>query len=349
MCDQLLTSYDYTLPQELIATHPASPRESAKLLIYDRKNDSIIHSDFFHFFDFVAPNTLFVLNNTKVIKARLFGHKINSHTQSIGGKVEIFYHRHLRENRFLVQIRGRVKEGSEIALSPSFSLRILACLPSGLREVEFYLDHQIASLPIVLSQIELLGHVPLPPYIKRSDESFDELQYQSVFASELGAIAAPTASLHFSNIDYLKSHYDHCFVTLHVGAGTFLSVETPNICDHKIHTESFSISKESWQKITQSQNILCIGTTSARVVEYLHAHRPTFLQEQISGECDIFLHPLNPPQKINALLTNFHLPKSTLIMLVSSLVGRKKCLEIYQEAIKKQYRFYSYGDGMLIL
>lgn len=349
MCDHLLQSYDYSLPQELIATHPASPRESAKLLVYDRKKDEIIHSDFFHFFDFIPPQTLFVLNNTKVIKARLFGYKINPSTQSFGGKVEIFYHRHLDKNRFLVQIRGRVREGGEIALSPSFSLRILACLQSGLREVEFYLEHQIASLAQVLSQIELLGHTPLPPYIKRNDEALDEVQYQSVFASELGAVAAPTASLHFSDIEYLKTHYDHCFLTLHVGAGTFLSVETPNICDHKIHTESFMISKESWQKITHSQNVLCIGTTSARVVEYLHAHRPTFLQNQIFGECDIFLHPLNPPQKINALLTNFHLPKSTLIMLVSSLLGRKKCLEIYQEAIKKQYRFYSYGDGMLIL
>lgn len=353
MCDHLLENYDYPLPQELIATHPASPRESAKLLVYDRKKDSITHSDFFHFFDFISPDTLFVLNDTKVIKARLYGHKINSDTQDIGGKVEIFYHRHLKENLFLVQIRGKVREGTEITLSPSFSLRIIRCLQSGLREVEFYLHHQIASLCEVLSQIELLGHIPLPPYIKRSDEAFDEIQYQSVFASNLGAVAAPTASLHFSDIEHLKKHYNYCFLTLHVGAGTFLSVETPNICDHQIHSETFMISKESWQKITRSQNVLCVGTTSARVVEYLHAHHSTFLQEQIqeqiSGECDIFLHPLNPPQKINALLTNFHLPKSTLIMLVSSLIGRKKCLEIYQEAIKKQYRFYSYGDGMLIL
>lgn len=349
MHDHLLESYNYILPQELIATHPASPRESAKLLVYNRKKDSIIHSDFFHFFDFIAPDTLFVLNNTKVIKARLFGHKVHPDTQNIGGKVEVFYHRHLGENRFLVQIRGRVREGGKIALNPSFSLRILRCLQSGLREVEFYLDHCIASVSEVLSQIQLLGHIPLPPYIKRSDEAFDELQYQSVFASQLGSIAAPTASLHFSEIEYLKTHYDHCFITLHIGAGTFLNVEAPNICDHEIHTESFLISKESWEKISHSQNVLCVGTTATRVVEYLHRSNPYFSNDQLSGECDLFLNPLNPPQKINALLTNFHLPKSTLIILVSSIVGRKKCLEIYQEAIKHQYRFYSYGDGMLIL
>lgn len=360
MRDHLLENYDYNLPQELIATHPASPRESARLLIYDRKKDSIIHSDFFHFFDFISHDTLFVLNDTKVIKARLFGQKIHpqNKTPQSEKKFEIFYHHPLHRShnqpstRFLVQIRGKVTEGTCIALSPSFYLRVCACFDSGLREVEFYLKDQIASLPEVLAHLDLLGHTPLPPYIKRSDEDFDQVEYQSVFASKLGAVAAPTASLHFSDIDYLKAHYDHCFLTLHVGAGTFLSVETPDIRDHKIHSEAFEISKQSWQKILNAQNILCVGTTSARVVEYL-AQNPSSTQAHLSdpivGECDIFLHPFNPPQKINSLLTNFHLPRSTLIMLVSSLLGREKCLEIYQEAIQRGYRFYSYGDGMLIL
>lgn len=347
MQDHLLQSYDYHLPQELIATHPASPRESAKLLVYDRKSDSIIHSDFFHFYDFIPPQTLFVLNNTKVIKARMFGRKL--HDNELGGKVEVFYHRHLKENLFLVQMRGKVKEGSLVKLSPIFWLKVCKILDCGFREVEFYLDNHLASLPEVLSQIELLGHVPLPPYIKRNDEELDEREYQSSFAQNLGAVAAPTASLHFSDISYLQTHFQHCFITLHVGAGTFLGVESEDIRDHTIHTESFNITKESWQKILDAQNILCVGTTSARVVEYLHANPPNFTQDSLDGECNIFLHPLNPPRKINALLTNFHLPKSTLIMLVSSLVGRKKCLELYAEAIKNQYRFYSYGDGMLIL
>lgn len=347
MQDHLLQNYDYSLPQELIATHPASPRENAKLLVYDRKNDTITHTDFWHFFDFIAPNTLFVLNNTKVIKARLFGRKFNQGI--LGGKVEVFYHRPLQHNRFLVQIRGKIQEKTQIVFTDSFSLKVCKLLDSGFREVEFLLDDKKASIQEVLTQLDLLGHVPLPPYIKREDKKLDENEYQSVFAQESGAVAAPTASLHFSDISYLQSHYDYCFLTLHVGAGTFLNVETQDIRDHTIHTESFSITQESWEKISNACNVLCIGTTSARVVEYLYANPPHFLSSSLQGECNIFLHPLNPPQKLNALLTNFHLPKSTLIMLVSSLVGREKCLELYTEAIKHKYRFYSYGDGMLIL
>lgn len=346
--DLYLQNYDYTLPQESIATYPASPRESAKLLVYDRKKDSITHSDFFHFYDFVPKEYLIILNDTKVIKARIFGYKI-SENNGRGGKVEVLYHRHLKNELFLVQIRGRVKEGSKIALAQDFSLEVKNLLDNGFREVIFFIKDKIASLAEVLERFQTFGHIPLPPYIKREDEKLDESEYQSVFAKNLGAVAAPTASLHFSDISFLKSQYPHCFVTLHVGAGTFLSVESEEITNHKIHTESFEISKEAYLQISNAKHTLCIGTTSARVVEYLYQKPPCFLQESFTGECDLFLHPLNPPKKLDALLTNFHLPKSTLIMLVSSLVGREKCLELYAEAIKNNYRFYSYGDGMLIL
>lgn len=347
MSDLLLQSYDYSLPSKNIALFPASPRESAKLLVYLRKEDKVIHSDFFHFYDFVPKDYLFVLNDTKVIKARMFGHKIHNQTQ--GGKVEVLYHRHLEGKRFLVQIRGRVKVGTHIALTPSFSLEILELLDEGFRIVQFFEYQQLLEVHEVLQKVQSIGHVPLPPYIKREDKSSDESEYQSVFASHLGAVAAPTASLHFSDISYLQAHYKYCFVTLHVGAGTFLGVECPTITDHKIHTESFTITQDSWEKIQKASHTLCIGTTSARVVEYLYRNPPYFEKEDFTGECDLFLHPLNPPQKLDALLTNFHLPKSTLIMLVSSLVGREKCLELYNLAIKENYRFYSYGDGMLIL
>lgn len=349
MQDHLLKSYFFNLPKEQIAHYPASPRESAKLLVYHRKTDTIIHSDFFHFFDFVPQDTLIALNNTKVIKARMFGYKSHKDSKMAESKVEVFYHRSLTDDLFLVQIRGKIKEGDCIILSPCFYLKVTKLLQSGFREVQFFLNHQIALLPQVLQQFENLGHTPLPPYIKRIDEKLDETEYQSAFAQELGAVAAPTASLHFSDISYLQSHFDHCFVTLHVGAGTFLGVETEDIRNHKIHTESFQITQKSWEKIKASNHVLCIGTTTARTIEYLHANPPHFHNQQAYGECDIFLHPLNPPQKINALLTNFHLPQSTLIMLVSSLIGRKKCLDLYAEAIAHQYRFYSYGDGMLIL
>lgn len=348
MQDFELQAYDYHLPEHLIAHYPASPRESAKLLVYNRKKDSIIHTDFFHFYEFISPDTLFILNDTKVIKARMYGHKLNEN-HSLGGKVEVLYHRHLCDSLFLVQIRGRVKVGTRITLTPRFGLEVLELLDNGFRKVTFLLDNAPANLSATLEQIEQIGHIPLPPYIKREDKKEDYQEYQSVFASHLGAVAAPTASLHFSDISYLKTHFNHCFVTLHVGAGTFLSVESQDIRNHQIHTESFSLSPQSYEKILHSQNILCIGTTTARVVEYLHANPPTPSAGPISGECNLFLNPYNPPQKLNALLTNFHLPKSTLIMLVSSLIGREKCLELYQEAIKHNYRFYSYGDGMLIL
>lgn len=348
MPDRYLQNYDYLLPQERIATYPASPRESAKLLVYNRKTDSITHSDFFHFYDFLPKDYLVILNDTKVIKARLFGYKILENNE-LGGKVEVLYHRHLKDELFLVQIRGRVKPHTRICLAPHFSLEVITLLDNGFREVLFYLHDKIATLAEVLEVLQTIGHIPLPPYIKREDEKLDESEYQSVFAKNLGAVAAPTASLHFSNIEYLKSNYPHCFVTLHVGAGTFLSVESEEIVNHHIHTESFEITKSSWEKISSFKHTLCIGTTSARVVEYLYQNPPHFESEIYQGECNLFLHPLNPPKKLDALLTNFHLPKSTLIMLVSSLVGREKCLELYAEAIKNHYRFYSYGDGMLIL
>lgn len=354
MRDHLLQSYDYSLPQELIATYPAKPRENAKLLIYDRARDHITHSNFWHFEDFIPPQSLLVFNNTKVIKARIFGHKLGQN----GGRIELLYHRHLGSQRFLVQLRGKVREGTLIALTPSdqtdlnlipFSLRVCKLLDSGFREVEFFAYGKACSLYEVLAHFDALGHIPLPPYIKRADESLDEQEYQSVFAKELGAVAAPTASLHFSDISRLQAKFDHCFLTLHVGAGTFLPVESEDIRFHKMHSESFSITQESWKKIQKAEKLLCIGTTVARTIEYLYANPPSLDCDPYHGDCDLFLHPQNPPRKITALLTNFHLPKSTLLMLVSSLVGREKCLELYAEAIKQGYRFYSYGDGMLIL
>lgn len=347
MKDLLLENYNYSLPAQNIATFPASPRESAKLLVYMRAKDKVIHSDFFHFYDFLPTDYLVVLNNTKVIKARMYGHKITQ--GKMGGRVEILYHRHLQDCKFLVQIRGRIKVGTWIAISPVLKLEVLELRDEGFRVVRFFENNQMLQVNEVLQRIQDIGHVPLPPYIKREDQKSDESEYQSVFAQNLGAVAAPTASLHFSDISYLKNHYQHCFVTLHVGAGTFLGVECENIADHNIHTESFQITQVAWEKIKNASHTLCVGTTSARVVEYLHRNPPLFDQGLYEGECDLFLHPHNPPQKLDALLTNFHLPKSTLIMLVSSLVGREKCLELYDLAIKNNYRFYSYGDGMLIL
>lgn len=338
MNDELLESYNYNLPQELIANEPIMPKSSAKLLVYRRDTDTIIHSSFGDFFSFIPKDSLIVLNDTKVIKARIFGNKTS------GGKIELLYHNALDDHYFKVQIKGRVKIGDEILLPDNAKVIIKDCLDNGIRIVEFYKDNKIADKNIVLQMLNKFGCMPLPPYIKRKSSVGDEMAYQSVFAQNLGAIAAPTASLHFSDEDLQKIKLlNHCFVTLHIGAGTFFNIETDNIKDHKMHSEAFFISQDSKYKIDNSDNVLCIGTTACRCVEYYARSKQT------SGDCDIFLNPFNKPIKTKYLLTNFHLPKSSLIMLVSAFIGIQKTLEIYQDAIKNKYRFYSYGDGMLIL
>ena len=336
--DELLESYDYNLPQELIALNPTIPKNSAKLLVYKRNTDEIIHSDFGRFFDFIPKDCLIVLNDTKVIKARIFGHKKS------GGKIELLYHNALDNEKFSVQIKGKVKNGEEIIFPNNLIAIVQECKENGIRIVKFYRDSKVLDENLILKILDEIGSMPLPPYIKRKSNINDERLYQSVFAKNLGAIAAPTASLHFDKnaLKKIKS-LNHCFVTLHIGAGTFFGVESKNIKNHKMHLESFFISEDSRKKIDNNNEILCIGTTACRCVEHYVRSKKT------SGKCDIFINPFNKPIKTRYLLTNFHLPKSTLLMLVSAFVGREKMLEIYQNAIKNQYRFYSYGDGMLIL
>ncbi|MCX2717496.1 tRNA preQ1(34) S-adenosylmethionine ribosyltransferase-isomerase QueA [Helicobacter sp. MIT 21-1697] len=352
--DFALSSYDYTLPSSAIAQNPANPRESAKLLIYQRENERIIHSDFYHFCDFVPQDTLVVFNDTRVIKARIYAHKLDYTTQKPSDKIfEIFYHKPLPSTSvplFLVQIKGRVKCGDMLLIHTdsqnlSFSAQVQECLDNGLRVVSFMHNEHILGLTQVLDMLEKYGHTPLPPYIKRHDTPQDAYFYQSVFGKKLGSIAAPTASLHFSqeSIESIKTHFQTCFLTLHVGAGTFMGVESPDIRQHSIHKESFSLSPQSAVAIEQAHKVLCIGTTSARCVEYYARYKV------LQGECDIFLYPSKAFKRVDYLLTNFHLPKSTLMMLVSAMIGREKCLEIYDIALNKGYKFYSYGDGMLIL
>ncbi|WP_257874433.1 tRNA preQ1(34) S-adenosylmethionine ribosyltransferase-isomerase QueA [Helicobacter sp. 11S02596-1] len=345
----LLESYDYVLPKKLIATYPASPRESAKLLVYDRQKDSITHSDFFHIFDFIPPEALIVFNDTKVIKARIYGHKES------GGNVEILFHRKITDergdDRYLVQIKGRVKTGSKIILQNGYECVVEAIAEGTYREVAFFRGNKQLDFTNTLAMFEALGHMPIPPYIKRADEALDLMEYQSVFAKHYGAIAAPTASLHFSSfsMERLQKDFSHCFLTLHVGAGTFAGIETADIRNHRMHTESLLISPVAMEAIDKASAILCVGTTALRSVEYYKRLQDVDKKKPLCAECDIFLHPGNPVLCTHHLLTNFHLPKSSLLMLVSSMIGLKKCHELYNIAIEKSYRFYSYGDGMLIL
>ena len=332
-------SYDFILPDELIATHPVTPRDHARLLVYDRKTDTITHSRFDRLDDFLPKNCAVVFNDTKVIKARLYGHKRS------GGRVELLINRPFDAMHVNVYIRGRMKPGTQLFFDKGLTATVEALHDDGSRTVTFAKDGHSLRFEELLPVIDTIGHIPLPPYIRREDNAEDAKEYQTVFADKEGAVAAPTASLHFTDalFDAVCSAHPHTFVTLHVGAGTFKPVETEIITDHPMHSEYFDIPPQAKALIDGPAPLLSVGTTSTRTVEYYARTGETH------GEANLFLHPGNPPRRVNHLLTNFHLPRSTLLMLVASFVGLEKTHELYAEAIKERYRFYSYGDAMLIL
>ena len=333
-------SYDYRLPPELIATEPAAPKESAKLLVVDRKSDKVTHTVFREILSFIPNGCAVIYNDTKVIKARLFGHK------TTGGKVELLINKPLDSERYAVLIRGKVAPGTELLFDEKLKAEVLELRGDGSRIVRFRDGTgRILTFESLLPHLERLGHVPLPPYIRREERKEDAGDYQPVFARREGAVAAPTASLHFSEelFNKLRKSFDIYPITLHVGAGTFKPVETRTITEHPMHSEYYEIPTETRKIIDSDREILAIGTTVARTIEYYARTR------KAAGECDLFLHPGNPPIRVNHLLTNFHLPKSTLIMLVAAFLGLEKTMEVYRLAIEKRYRFYSYGDAMLIL
>ncbi|MBT0882782.1 tRNA preQ1(34) S-adenosylmethionine ribosyltransferase-isomerase QueA [Campylobacter sp. 2018MI13] len=337
MLDNLLSSYDYDLPEELIAKYPANPADSAKLLVYEKNSGKITHSVFYELANFL-PECALIFNDTKVFKARFYGNKIS------GAKCELFINKILANDEFLVQVRGKVKENDILIFQDNLNAKILKLNADGTRIVKFCKNNEVLKTDEVLTISEKIGHIPLPPYLKRMDNLDDEINYQSVFAKNIGAVAAPTASLHFTNrvLDSLKDKKS-AYITLHVGAGTFASVECENIQEHKMHSEYFNLSDEAIKLINSDIPILGVGTTATRTIEYYARTKKS------SGECDLFLNPSNRPIRQNYLLTNFHLPKSTLIMLVASFIGRQNTLKLYEEAIKNKYKFYSYGDAMLII
>jgi S-adenosylmethionine:tRNA ribosyltransferase-isomerase len=336
----LTTSYDFELPSKLIATHPAHPRDHAKLLVYNRATDTLTHAHFYDLESFLPKDVALVFNNTKVIKARLFGHKAS------GGKIELLINRALNANEVNVYIRGKVKVGVSIFFDANLEARVKELHEDGSRIVEFFVNNTLLRFEELLPIIEQIGHVPLPPYIQREDNEEDESEYQSVFAKEEGAVAAPTASLHFTEEQHkrIAQNHKHAYVTLHVGSGTFKPVEAEIITDHPMHSEYYDISPQAKELLDSDVKILSVGTTSTRTIEFYVRHKT-----QTSGEANLFLHPNNKPLRVNHLLTNFHLPKSTLLMLVASFVGLEKTQELYKNAIENEYRFYSYGDAMLIL
>ncbi|MDR1975494.1 MAG: tRNA preQ1(34) S-adenosylmethionine ribosyltransferase-isomerase QueA [Campylobacteraceae bacterium] len=335
----LCSSYDYHLPKSLIASHPISPKESAKLLVYERATGKITHAHFGELFSFLPTDISVLLNDTKVIKARVFG------TKSSGGAVELLFNSPLLDDTFKVYIKGRVKVGSKLFFDKNLSASVLALNEDGTRVVSFFQDSKKLDTQELFAILDKIGHVPLPPYIKREDTKEDESDYQTLFAKNEGAVAAPTASLHFSEemFSQLQRRYETKFLTLHVGAGTFKGVESERLDAHAMHSEYFSISDEAKRIIQSDKPLLSVGTTVTRTVEYFARTK------KAQGFCDLFLNPLNPPIRVNYLLTNFHLPRSTLIMLVAGFVGLEETLHIYRSAVEEKYRFFSYGDCMLVL
>ena len=334
-----VSTYDYELPSDLIASYPLKSKDEAKVLVYDRKKEQIIHTTFREIFDFFPKECSDVLNDTRVVKARIFGHKES------GGKIELLLNSPLQDNLYSIYIRGRVKVGTKLFFDDNLEAIVKELKDDGLRIVEFrqrdrkILTHELFDI------LDKIGHIPLPPYIKRDDNEQDSEDYQSVFAQNRGAVAAPTASLHFSDEKFaeLKERFNTEILTLHVGAGTFKPVTCEDINEHKMHSEYFKINTSAKKLIDSEKPILAVGTTVTRTVEY-YARK-----KELEGYCDLFLHPKNKPIRVNHLLTNFHLPKSTLIMLVASFVGIEKTMELYKEAVEKEYRFFSYGDAMLII
>ncbi len=333
-------SYNYTLPPERIATQAAEPRDAARLLVVDRRSGEITHARFRDILNFLPPECAVLYNDTRVIKARLHGRKES------GGKIELLIDRPLDAYRYAVLIRGKVREESRLIFGEDFEAVVEALEPDGSRIVRFT-DKEGNILPFetLLERLERYGHVPLPPYMGREDTEEDAERYQPVFAKKEGAVAAPTASLHFTEalFDELKRRHPTASVTLHVGAGTFKPVDAEIITEHPMHGEWYEVPEEARRIIDSDRPLLAIGTTVTRTVEhYARTHIP-------AGECRLFLHPHNPPIRVNHLLTNFHLPKSTLLMLVASFLGLERTMEVYNMAIEERYRFYSYGDAMLIL
>jgi len=346
MTDFDLKSYDFELPPELIAERPVADRHSSRLLVFDEARDQVIHSSYKNIGDFLPAESTLVFNRSKVFPCRLIGEKVT------GGEVEVFILSLLSQDHFypsMIRASGKRREGEIFHFANSLSCKIVKVIGDGTFLVQFNCSHEE-----LLFQLEEVGKIPIPPYIRGgvSDEE-DKKTYQTVYAKEVGSVAAPTAGLHFSLelLEELKKQ-DHklASVTLHVGAGTFAPVKTSNILEHKMHEEFYSIDQENLKIIQEAKCRVAVGTTSLRTLEscWIDGQIQFDLSQGMQGT-SIFLHPGKAVHSIDALVTNFHLPQSTLLMLISSLIGRKKVLELYEIAIKERYRFFSYGDGMLIL
>jgi S-adenosylmethionine:tRNA ribosyltransferase-isomerase len=323
------SDFDYELPDELIAQHPPERRGDSRMMVLDRAAGTIAHRRFADLPEFMEPDDLLVLNDTKVVAARFF---------SDDGRCEILRVEALDERTWkcLVRPGKRFRPGATVAIAGCNGTVLSVCEEGGERIIRF--DR--------VPDEDTHGHLALPPYIRRPDAAADRDRYQTVYARESGAIAAPTAGLHFS--PEMLAPLPHVFVTLHVGIGTFRPVSSENLAEHRMHSERYELRPETVAAIGASRRTIAVGTTVVRVLETCARDGGGSLKAG-SGETDIFIHPPYRFQAVDALLTNFHLPKSTLVMLVSAFAGRDFVLEAYREAVRERYRFFSYGDCMLII
>ncbi|MBR2949780.1 MAG: tRNA preQ1(34) S-adenosylmethionine ribosyltransferase-isomerase QueA [Lachnospiraceae bacterium] len=337
------SDFYFDLPQELIAQDPLEDRSSSRLLALDKESGSVTHHVFRDICDFLKPGDCLVLNNTKVIPARLLGVK-----EDTGAAVEILLLKRHQDDIWeaLVKPGKKLRPGARVTFGDErLKAEILEVVEEGNRLVQFFYDG------IWEEVLDSLGEMPLPPYITHKLQ--DKNRYQTVYAKFEGSAAAPTAGLHFTP-ELLKQVEDMgveiAYVTLHVGLGTFRPVKVDNILEHHMHTEMYQVSADAAEKINRAKKngnrVICVGTTSCRTVESAAEADGTILPG--SGSTDIFIYPGYTFKILDALITNFHLPESTLVMLVSALAGRDNVLNAYEEAIRERYRFFSFGDAMII-
>ena len=335
-----VSNYNFNLPDDLIARFPLKNRRDSRLMVLDCYEKKIIDSEFKSLCRFTAPNDLLVFNDTKVINARIFGNK------PTGGKVEILIERVIDKWNadVLIKANKSLSVGAKI-LFESDQYAIILSKSEEIFRIKF-------SIPVE-KQIEKSGQIPIPPYFNRPSNDSDIDRYQTIYAKNSGAVAAPTAGLHFDEDmihQSLSSNVSHAFITLHIGVGTFLPLKNENIDENKLHSEYIEVSKNASDSIAKAKKnngrVIAIGTTSTRALESASKDNVVLPYQ---GETSIFIKPGYKFRVVDALLTNFHLPMSSLLMLVSAMAGKKFIMKAYNHAIKNKYRFYSYGDAMLIL
>ena len=357
----LVRDFDYHLPPELIAQEPLADRAASRMLHLERAPGRLTDRAFRDLPGLLRPDDLVVFNDTRVFPARLFGHRSGARSQPVSpnnpaakeflkGKVEALLTKRVGANDWeaLVRPGRKIGVGERLTFSDDLHAEVIARGEFGERTLRF------DPIPDFFGAVEKLGHIPLPPYIGRDDRAADRERYQTVYARERGSVAAPTAGLHFTPeaLEQLRARgIETANVTLHVGLGTFQPVHAEKVEDHKLHTESYSVSEEAAATITRAleekRRVVAVGTTTVRTLEYVARENGGRVVAG-AGEADIFIYPGFPFRVVGALLTNFHLPQSTLLMLVSAFAGREATLKAYEHAVREKYRFYSYGDCMFL-